>query len=135
MGPFSVPFLTRNRDGHVYVLNIHTFSQADFDAVGEVLLCPRLLGLLEVPQSWANTVREAFNSFLDIEVKAPTRVAVQPLGDSGWMIHNYNREAVEIEVTAGIDCVADGFTGENMQFENGRLLLELSARSRKWLVK
>ena len=36
----DVPFLTRRRRdaATLYVLNTHTFSQADFDAVGEVLL-------------------------------------------------------------------------------------------------
>ncbi|MCK5207895.1 MAG: hypothetical protein KAQ79_07740, partial [Cyclobacteriaceae bacterium] len=44
-GDFRNPFLTQNKDKQIYVLNSHTFSEADFEAVGEVLLCPRPLGL------------------------------------------------------------------------------------------
>ena len=50
-GNSTVPFLTKSKDGQLYVLNSHTFSEADFKAVGEVLLCPRPLGLLDLPTS------------------------------------------------------------------------------------
>ncbi len=51
-GSASYPFLTENNFNgtKIFTLNTHTFSQADFDRVGEVLLCPKPLGLLEVPQ-------------------------------------------------------------------------------------
>ena len=94
VGVLNIPFLTRK--GPLFVLNTHTFSQADFNAVDEVLLCPKPLGLLEIPHVWADSLRSVFNSSLDFEMSAPTRVTVQPLDDSGWMIHNYNRIPVEL---------------------------------------
>jgi hypothetical protein len=98
VGEQDVPFLTRHSyDGaEVFVLNTHTYSQADFSAVGEVLLSPRRLGLLEVPRSWANAIRDAFNAPLGLPLDAPTRVTLQPLGDTGWVLYNYNLEAVNI---------------------------------------
>ncbi|MHC4565461.1 MAG: hypothetical protein ACYTE3_06835, partial [Planctomycetota bacterium] len=48
--------------GRVVLLNTHTYNQADFDAVGEVLLCPRPLGLLEMREPALSTLRDAFGS-------------------------------------------------------------------------
>jgi hypothetical protein len=128
----TIPLLTQK--DNVFVLNTHTFSKADFDAVGEVLLCPRPLGMLEISQDWANTFRNAFNKQLNIELDAPTRIAVQPLGETGWVIHNYNQEVKEIEFAAeGLANVTNGFTGESVKLENGKL--SLKPRSRIWLKK
>ena len=46
--------------GRIAVLNTHTFSQADFDAVGEVLLWPRPLGLLAMEGQPLQALRAAF---------------------------------------------------------------------------
>ncbi len=93
----TTAFLTKNawKGATIYVLNSHTFSQADFDAVGEVLLSPRPLGLLEIPRECANVLRDAFNRPLGLFLDAPTRVLAQPLGPSHWLVHNYNRSAVD----------------------------------------
>ena len=70
----TVAFLTKNTAGNIYTLNVHTFSEADFAAVGEVLLSPRQLRLYEVPQEAANLVRSVLQiSELPI-MDAPTRV-------------------------------------------------------------
>jgi hypothetical protein len=139
-GSAIYPFLTENEYNgcKIFTLNTHTFSQADFDRVGEVLLCPRPLGLLEVPQGWANTIRQAFNHPLNLDLKAPARVALQPLGNSGWVIHNYNTAAVNITLTAdGIDgqTFSDGFSGGKITAEGKILTLKMEARSRIWLKK
>jgi len=42
----NIAFLVAREN--IFTLNTHTFSQADFDEAGEVLLCPRPLGLLEI---------------------------------------------------------------------------------------
>lgn len=137
VGNRTVPFFTVNQVGSapVYVLNNHTFSQQDFDAVGEVLLAPRALGLLDLPRKWANTLRNAFNAPLGITLDAPTRVAFQPLGDAGWVVHNYNDEPAEVSfsLASGFNKeMVDGFTGKSVAGKE-KLVLEMEPRSRIWL--
>lgn len=130
----DIPFLVAGKN--TYTLNVHTFSQADFDQVGEVLLCPRPLGLLEIPRSWATTLRGAFLSPLDLRLNAPSRVSLQVLGKKGWMIHNYRREAVSIELGAADlenQVYEDKISGRQHQVAEGLIRLELAPRSRIWL--
>ncbi len=121
---------------NIFTLNTHTFSQADFDKVGEVLLCPRPLGLLEIPQTWANTLRDAFIAPFGFDFNAPVRVTLQPYGDSGWVIHNYNRESVHIEFGAdGIrnGIIEDKFSGKQVKVHEGQINMNIPSRSRLWL--
>jgi len=135
-GKRNIPFLSRNSEGNIFVLNTHTFSQADFDAVGEVLLCPRQLGLLEVPRSWANTIRSAFNSKLNFKLDAPTRVSMQTLKDGSAVIYNYNREATEISLKSGDSGIYfDALSGNDIPTKQGMLIIKMSPRSRIWLKK
>jgi hypothetical protein len=129
-------FLVLNASKNIAIINTHTFSQADFDAVGEVLLCPRQLGLLEVPQEWTNTIRSSFRNESEPEINAPTRVTFQKLSDGSFVIHNYNREKtkVEIQLFQGGDFV-DGFTGEKILPDGKVLALEMAPRSRIWCKK
>ena len=129
-------FLAQNESKNIAVINTHTFSQQDFDAVGEVLLCPRQLGLLEVPLTWANTIRASFQNKSEPEINAPTRVTFQNLSDGSFVVHNYNREKtpVEIHLTDNSRFV-DGFIGEKLQ-QNGKIvMLEMAPRSRVWCKK
>ena len=130
----EIPFLVAREN--IFTLNTHTFSQADFDAVGEVLLCPRPLGLLEIPETWANTLRDQFITPLGLEFNAPKRVTLQPYGDSGWVIHNYNRETVPVDLhTAGLDygMVENKISGKQVQIDEGHITMEIPPRSRVWL--
>jgi len=131
-----IPFLTKSADGQLYVLNSHTFSEADFEAVGEVLLCPRPLGLVELPQSWANTLRATFNHEMDIVLEAPTRVTMQPLENDDIVLHNYNQEEVEVKLS-GVDLsrYTDAFYGQELIFENDSMRIKMKPRSRVWLRK
>jgi len=52
--------VSETQHGRIALLNTHTYSQADFDAVGEVLLCPRPLGLLEINGPALSTLHEVF---------------------------------------------------------------------------
>ncbi len=122
--------------GNIFTLNTHTFSQADFDEVGEVLLCPRPLGLLEIPQIWANTLRDAFLTPFGYDFNAPTRVTLQAYGDSGWVIHNYNKESVHIDL--GIanmknEIITDKFSGKQIEIIDGQISVEIPPRSRLWM--
>ncbi|MCM4154240.1 hypothetical protein DHD05_21845 [Arenibacter sp. N53] len=131
-GNNTIPFLTKSKDGQLYVLNSHTFSEADFKAVGEVLLCPRPLGLLDLPTSWANVLRNVFNEQLQIELNAPTRITMQPMENGDLILHNYNTEDVEVQmnVLAGSGLL-DAFTGQKLDTTSGTL--KMKPRSRLWL--
>lgn len=130
----TIPFLVAGEN--TFTLNVHTFSQADFDKVGEVLLCPRPLGLMEIPVSWASTLRNVFLSPMGIEFSAPTRVSLQGYGNSGWVIHNYRRQAVSIDLSAaGLEnrVVEERFSGKQHLPDKGRIHIEIAPRSRAWL--
>ncbi len=119
----EVPFLLRRErgEGAVYVLNTYTFTQEDYDAVGEVLLPPQRLGLLEIPREWANELREAFNDPLGYELDAPTRITLQPLGPEGVVFHNYQKEEATFRLRLNHD----------PDFDTGDITLD--ARSVHWL--
>lgn len=138
VGSSKIPFLikSKKKDSSIFTLNTHTFSQADFDKVGEVLLCPKSLGLLEIPKSWVNTIRESFTSELDFSLDAPTRIVVQPIGTTGWVFHNYNK--TKETITFDSDRIKDmklvnGFTDDGINVDNSKLTLTLEPRSIVWI--
>lgn len=122
------PYLTENNN--IYVLNSHTFSQADFDAVGEVLLSPRPLGILELPDHWTNELRAVFNHEMAVDIKAPSRVTLQPLANGDVIIHNYNKEPVEIGLLGTDFSEVNQFTRESIS-EKERI--KIKPRARVWL--
>jgi len=125
------PFMTQNHS--ISVLNTHTFSQADFDAVGEVLLCPRQLGLLELPKFWVNTIRSAFQTENELVLDAPSRITMQQLSDKSFMVHNYNQEKMTINIQlpqAGE--YVDGFSGNPVPVDGKKIRIEMEPRSRIW---
>ncbi|NQU51364.1 MAG: hypothetical protein HQ522_02380, partial [Bacteroidetes bacterium] len=134
----EIPFFVKSKagNGNVYTVNSHTFSQADFDAVGEVLLCPKPLGLLEMPQVWANIFHNEINEELDFELNAPTRLVVQPLGESAWLFHNYNQTKQDFVFRKPDLSNADlinAFTGELIETTGDAIKLTLQPRSRIWI--
>lgn len=131
-----VPFLTTHAvgAGRLSVVNLHMFTQADFDAVNEVLLSPRNLGLLDIPQAWANVVRATFQGGGEVLAEAPTRVTMQPLGETGWFIQNYNTASAEITLKGGqLGRLTDGFSGAVLLESGNELKYVLPARSRVWV--
>ena len=135
-GEGRIPFLLKNNASNIFVLNVHTFSEADFEAVGEVLLSPRQLGLFDIPQEWANTLRSALQiSELPI-LDAPSRVALQQLKDGSMVVQNYNQEAVTIKITYPEDRnLKDRFSGKELVVKNHTLEITMSARSGVWIGK
>ena len=126
------------KSGTIFTINSHTFSQADFDAVGEVLLCPKPLGLLEIPTAWVNTIRNAIVYPLNFELLAPTRIVVQPMGNSAWMFHNYNQnkeDIVFIKNDLSKTKLLNVLTGDTIPTHGDTLKLSLQARSRLWIKK
>jgi len=132
-GKNSTPFLIQNKSKNVTVINTHTFSQADFDAVGEVLLCPRQIGLLELPKLWVNQIRSVFNAEEKMVLDAPSRITFQQLGDGSFVVHNYNQEntTVVVDNPKGIK-FSDGFTGEPISGTDNEISLKMAPRSRIW---
>jgi len=129
-----IPFLLKNSAENIYVLNVHTFSEQDFTAVGEVLLSPRQLGLFELPREWANTLRAALQLNELPGMEAPTRVAMQQLTDGSFIVQNYNQEAVTVKFIFSKDQAwKDLFSGKELAVKNRKLEISLPSRSRVWI--
>lgn len=132
----QIPFLVKSNKAKIFTINSHTFDQEDFDRVGEVLLCPKQLGLLEIPREWANKVRKTFTEPLGISIDAPTRIAVQQLGSSGLIIHNFNKSEHNIIINSEMlrgKKIIDGFTNEELIIEGNTFSTNLKPRSRQWI--
>jgi hypothetical protein len=131
------PFLTLHtvRRSHVWVLNSHTYSQDDFDAVGEVLLPPTPLGLLEIPAECTALLRQAFLGHQGLVLQGPTRVTLQPLHDKGWLLQNYNAETVSLKLQfpEHVQGLRNVLNGETYTLQAGNLGLQLPPRSRIWI--
>jgi len=153
----SLLFLrTRNlAKGRISLLNTHTYSQADFDAVGEVLLCPRPLGLLALQGTTLSRLRAVFSgenaSLMDERqtravLSGPSGVTFHPFsvtGHNGFVVQNFNDTpaAVDIILPTGNDApirFVDRFSGQALDSgaAPGRrattLSLSVSARGRIW---
>jgi len=125
------------------LLNTHTYSQADFDAVGEVLLCPKPLGLLDINGPALSALREAFGI---TTFDGPSCVTYHPFdSDRGnCVIQNFNDEPVDIVVTARSrkdesDKFIDAFTQKLISIRKtgikNKIVLQLTipARGRIWI--
>lgn len=137
-GEDKVPFLTVNhvQGAKVFVLNTRTYSQADFDAVGEVLLSPKWLGILDLPSGAAGILRSAFTDALELAVVSPSQVAVQPLSGKGYVVQNYNANPVSVDLllpAPAVPAFADAWTAVPLQVTSMRVGLTVPARSRIWV--
>jgi hypothetical protein len=129
------PYLLCNKEKNIYVINTHTFSQEDFAAVGEHLLAPRPLGLVEMPREWVNTIRETFYEEGDPFIDAPARVTFQKLSNGSLVIHNYNQEAVNVTIKfTETGKYIDGFTGDPVRSDGNEVKILMKSRSNIWLV-
>ncbi|HPI72785.1 MAG TPA: hypothetical protein PK843_01345 [bacterium] len=134
----SIPLLTERRfkQGQLFVLNTHTFSQADFDLVGEVLLAPSRLGLLALPQPVVQILRDTFVQPLTIELQAPARVTCQSMGRNQWFIQNFNDVPVDVSFAAPVvskQGAKEGWSGRPLADADGRVRTTLGARERLWI--
>ena len=134
VGNRKVPYLTQNKEGNIVVINSHTFSNEDFEASGELLLCPEPVGIVHLPRAWANVIRHAFNEPLSFTAEADARVAIQPFGKDEWMIQNYNADESLVKLsTTKTTSAVDVLTGEQLPVTNGWLSIKLSPRGRVWI--
>ena len=145
-GDRQVPLLASKQTpgGHIALLNTHTYNQADFDAVGEVLLCPRPLGLLGVREPALSALREAFGSNV---FAGPACVTYHPFGSlasGNCVVQNFNDRTVMVTLTlAGRQGepgrFVDAFSGTHVPFRRTRtgnsvtLALSIPARGRVWV--
>ncbi len=130
--------------GRIALLNTHTYSQADFDTVGEVLLCPRPLGLLGINGPALSALRQAFGI---TTFDGPSCVTYHPFASSGsgsCVIQNFNNNAINVTVTIGIpdnksNEFVDAFSKKPIPTRTtgskDRIALDLSipAKSRIWV--
>jgi hypothetical protein len=130
--------------GRIALLNTHTYSQVDFDAVGEVLLCPKPLGLLEINGPALSTLREAFDS---TAFDGPSCVTYHPFDSAGsgnCVIQNFNDKGVNVTVPIQIqknksNKFVDVFSGKlinDYSTKSGNrtaLNVPIPARSRVWI--
>jgi hypothetical protein len=130
--------------GRVALLNTHTFSQADFDAVGEVLLCPKPLGLLDINGPVLSTLRQAFGV---TSLEGPSCITYHPFGhggSGGCVIQNFNEKAINVTVTFNLDKdnsnkFIEAFSGKPIPVRTAdskkqiALDLTIPARNRIWI--
>jgi len=135
--------------GEISLLNTHTYSQADFDAVGEVLLCPRPLGLLSLDGPPLSALRRAFRAGTEPILDGPSGITLHPLSDPtdpGFVVQNFNRRDVSISVRVevgpgGPTNFTDRFTGKRLSSRatDARTAvavdLTIPARGRAWIQK
>ena len=129
----KVPFLTKSLEQKLYVINSHTFSKKDFDAVGEVLLCPKPLGLLDLPREWVDEIRDAFTSEMPYHLQAPSRVVAQQFGDY-FMLHNYRKTPATIQLAMNAAGLLNVYSDEVIKpVSAGHFELVMPPRSRNLL--
>lgn len=138
--------------GKVVLLNTHTYNQADFDAAGEVLLCPRPLGLLATQQPFLSAFRKAFGNGTTWLTKlgipaidGPACVTFHPFASSGsFVLQNFNDSPVNVTVTIRAGRAKPGqflepFSEKSIQAlttsPDGTIALDLAipSRGRVWI--
>jgi hypothetical protein len=143
--------------GRIALLNTHTYNQADFDAVGEVLLCPRPLGLLDMESSTLSAFRAIFGNRVITEdnkaiipkslipvLDGPGCVTIHPFDEVNCVVQNFNDEEVSVAVTLQIQAnksnrFIDGLTEKPIppRTTNSKSTVSLDllipARGRVWI--
>ncbi|MBN1507034.1 MAG: hypothetical protein JW955_09315 [Sedimentisphaerales bacterium] len=135
-------------DGTISLLHTHTYNQADFDAVGEVLLCPRRLGLLSLDGPPLSSLRAVFGSSVVGTIHdGPSGVTFHPFSGSGgldFVLQNFNARDVSVSIRVAVEPDAsigfmDRFTGRRLPFHTtdsrvaGEVELTIPARGRAWV--
>ncbi len=143
--------------GRIALLNTHTYNQADFDAVGEVLLCPRPLGLLDMAGYALSAFRAVFGNRMITEnnrtitpeplmpvLDGPACITIHPFDDGNCVVQNFNDEEVRVAVTVQMrenksNRFIDGFTKKPIPARTAdskstvSLDLLIPARDRIWI--
>jgi hypothetical protein len=82
-----IPVLTTRREarGRVVLVNLRTFSEADFRQAGEWLLAPRALGCSNLPGAVADPLRREVLEPLGVRLQAPGGVALHLFDDAACL--------------------------------------------------
>lgn len=147
--------------GRISLLNTHTYSQADFDAVGEVLLCPKPLDLLSMQGDPLARLREVFNGGFPeaaaprlaegqaraVIAHGPSCITFHPFSatsDDGFVIQNFNATQEDVNIVTRTDRNApmefvDRFSGRVLfaspvaDLPWVSLAITIPARGRVWI--
>ena len=133
--------------GTISLLNTHTYSQADFDAIGEVLLCPRPLGLLALDGPPLSALRRAFREVTGPAFDGPSGVTFHPLSGSserGFVVQNFNAQDVNVGIRLQVQAgkpisFTERFSGKPLPIHaidaGAGVVLDLTipARGRVWI--
>jgi len=136
--------VSKTSQGRIALLNTHTYSQADFDAVGEVLLCPRPLGLLGINGPALPALRKAFDVTTFFGPACVTYHPFDSAGSGNCVIQNFNDETVNVAISIDIEKnkpnkFIEAFSGKSLSFSSAksddRIVLSMSvpARDRLWI--
>lgn len=140
----NVPLVTMAESGNsrIFVLNVHTFSQADFDKVGEMLLSPRDIGLMHLDRTSADIIKYAFVSKLAQQISAPVGVTMFTTREDGVVVQNHNDTPAEVRLTfanAPHTARAEAKDAEGnyilADIEGQELEFRLKPRERLWVKK
>jgi hypothetical protein len=140
----SLLTVSQTATGRVTLLNTHTYSQTDFDAVGEVLLCPSPLGLLEMNGPALTNLRKAFGG---TTFDGPSCVTYHPFDSAGpgnCVVQNFNEKPVNVSISINaqknksnkfIDAYSEKPVDVRSIESGDRIILNLTipARNRVWI--
>ena len=95
----QVPLVTSRSigKGRVMVWNLRTFSEADFEKVGETLLPPRPLALSDLPEELSNELRRLALDPLGVRLEAPAGVAYYMMGGA-HCLYNFQDRALDVKL-------------------------------------
>ncbi len=149
--------VNQTSSGRIALLNTHTYNQADFDSVGEVLLCPRPLGLLNIEGPALSAFRAIFSNCVITEnnktmttkplipvLEGPGCITIHPFTNGNCVVQNFNDKEVKVTVTIQIRennsyRFIDGFTKKQIpaRITNSKSTVSLDllipARGRVWI--
>lgn len=95
----AVPWLCSKKisPGTLWIWNVRTYSDADFQAAGEWLLSPGPLGLIQIPRQILNPLREGFLKPLAVHLDAPAGIALYLL-DHSQILYNFHPHPISIRL-------------------------------------
>ena len=138
-----LPFLTKNNHdsgGKVFVLNVNTFEEKDFKAINEVLLAPKPIAWLKLPQGWLNLIRSSFLEPLGLTFDGQGRISFHLFENNNIVLCNFNDEKVKVNLNIkdnllGTDqnFLINKLTGDTLRAKNGKFKMSINKREFHWL--
>jgi len=136
-----IPFLTINKfasGGQVFVLNVETFNEQDFRTIGEVLLAPKPVAWLDLPEEWLNYLREVFLKPIHVSWRGKSRISLHLFAEDNRVLCNFNNELVSVELKWNAkenQKIVNGISGEELKTTGELVVGSIEKRSFLWLKK